>query len=76
MNQNHDREVAFLQEPHRALGPPDATVFYSIASEATDLSNHLEQLRQLPSDIGYHEMLRRLGLVPPHEAPGTEDSAL
>jgi hypothetical protein len=69
MPDNPDQTAEFLQELQRVLGPPDGTVFYSIGAIADDLTAEIERLRTMPSGIGYHALLRRLGGTPPDDPP-------
>jgi len=57
-----DLTSAFLAELQRVLGPPDGTEFYSIGVGGGDseVATALAKLRELPSGIGYAELLRRL----------------
>ena len=76
MTQSEDSEDAFVRELNRVLGPPDGSVLYSIGTDGLGLEENLERLRKLPSGIGYHEMMRRLGLAPPDESQGTRGNSL
>lgn len=61
-----DLEATLFAELLRVVGPDEGTNFNSLVPEGTDaqLTTAVAQLRDLPTGIGYREMMRRLQQQP------------
>jgi len=75
MDKKQELMNAFLVELDRVIGSAEETRFYTTNGDAANLAEHVATLRQMPSGIGYDEMLRRLGVPPLDTPPGGAGTA-